>query len=82
VSQIYDFTFLLSGVDELTGEVADVLYEAGCDDASPQSTGSKVYVTFHREASSLEGAIKSAVTDVRKAGLEVSQVEIEDFENL
>ena len=79
MSQIYSFTLLLSGVDELTVKVADVLYEAGCNDASSWSEGPAVYLDFDREASSLEAAIKSAMYDVRKAGLEVSRIEIEDF---
>ena len=61
---VYDFTLTLAGVDELTVEVADALYEAGCDDATPCSEGPTVYLHFHREAESLGDAIGSAIKDV------------------
>ena len=76
-SRVYDFTFTLVGVDELTVEVADVLYEAGCDDASPHSEGPTVYLDFHREAKSLGDAIGSAVKDVERAGFTVARVDID-----
>jgi hypothetical protein len=34
-------------------------------------------IDFHREASSLEEAIRSAIEDVRTAGYEVARVEME-----
>ena len=37
-------------------------------------------VSFHREALTLQEAIRSAVSDVRKAGVEVDRVEIESDE--
>lgn len=30
----HDFTLVLYGISELTREVVDALYEAGCDDAT------------------------------------------------
>jgi hypothetical protein len=74
---VYDFTLTLAGVDELTVEVADALYEAGCDDATPCSEGPIVYLHFHREAESLGDAIDSAVKDVARAGFKVARVEAE-----
>lgn len=76
-TRIYDFTLALSGVGELTVEVADRLYEAGCDDASPHSAGPTVYLDFHREAESLGDALGSAVKDVERAGYAVARVEVE-----
>ena len=35
------------------------------------------YIHFHREANSLEEAIRSAIDDVRGAGISVSRVEME-----
>jgi hypothetical protein len=34
-------------------------------------------VEFHREAASLEEAIRSAIADVRRTGLEIARVEID-----
>jgi hypothetical protein len=76
-TRVYDFTFTISGVDELTVEVADALYEAGCDDASPHSEGPTVYLDFHREAESLGDAIGSAVKNVERAGYAVARVDLD-----
>ena len=65
-AKVFEFTFMLSGVDELTVEVADALYEAGCGDASPCSRGPVVYLHFDREADSLGDAVDSAIKDVAR----------------
>jgi hypothetical protein len=70
------FTIILAGVDELTPEVADALFEAGCDDCIQGSVGPIVCLAFHREAGSLGEAIGSAVADVERAGLAVAKVEV------
>lgn len=79
----YDFTVYLD-LPELTDEAAEKLFEAGCDDGSPASSEGYCWVTFHRDARSLGAAIRSAVSDVKKAGYEVAKVEIEreDLQNL
>jgi transcriptional/translational regulatory protein YebC/TACO1 len=78
----YDFTLILSAVSELSDQLVEDLYEAGCDDGSPFSRGGVVAVTLHREADSLEQAIRSGIADVQKAGCRVARVEIEpdDFD--
>jgi hypothetical protein len=72
----YAFTIILAGVDELTPEVADALFEAGCDDAGVGSCEGVLTVAFHREAGSLAKAIGSAVADVERAGLAVARIEV------
>jgi hypothetical protein len=72
----YEFAVYLAGLSEITEEAADALFESGCDDASPASCDGVVWSTFHREAPSLEHAIRSAVADVAKAGYRVERVEI------
>jgi hypothetical protein len=72
----YEFTVFLAGLTEITEEAAEALYEAGCDDASPASCDGAVWSTFHREAPSLEHAIRSALADITKAGYQVERVEI------
>ena len=71
--RVHDFTFTIAGVEELTVAVADALFAAGCDDASPHSEGPTVYLDFHREAESLGKAICSAVNDVERAGFAVAR---------
>ena len=73
----YDFTLILSGSLELTEDVADALFEAGCDDGTPGTCSGVFSIDFHREANSLEEAIRSAIASVNSAGYEVKRVEIE-----
>ena len=73
----YDFTLLLSGSVELTEDVADALFAAGCDDGTPGTCDGVFSIDFHREAHALEEAIQTAIADVKSASYEVDQVEIE-----
>jgi hypothetical protein len=73
----YDFTLVLKGPLELTEEVADALFEAGCDDGTPGTCNGVFTIDFHRQAVSLEQAIKSALSNVQSAGYAVERVEIE-----
>lgn len=73
----YDFTLILSAGAELTDQLVEDLYESGCEDGSPSSRAGVVAVTLHREAESLEQAIRSGIADVQKAGCRVARVEIE-----
>ena len=56
----YEFSLVLEGPAELTEEVADKLFECGCDDATPGNCYGVFTVDSHREAESLEAAINSA----------------------
>jgi hypothetical protein len=73
----FEFTVILAGVSEITEELADALFEAGCDDATPSSSGGVTRVAFDREARSLEDAIRSAIANVQAAGCTVARVEID-----
>jgi hypothetical protein len=73
----YEFTLVLRGDRELTEEVADDLFAAGCDDGTPGVCNGVFSIDFHREASSFETAIRSAIENVKSAGLDVDRVEIE-----
>ncbi len=73
----YEFTLILKGRLELTAEIADELFEAGCEDGTPGTCNGVFSIDFHREANSLEEAIRSAIANVRSAGYEVDRVEIE-----
>ena len=73
----YDFTLILAESLELTDSIANALFEAGCDDGTPGTCNGVFSIDFHREAASLEEAIRSAIENVRTAGYEVTRVEIE-----
>lgn len=72
----YEFTLILAEALELTEELADALFAAGCDDGTPGTCHGVFSIDFHREAMSLEDAIRSAIEDVKTAGHEVTRVEI------
>ena len=73
----YEFTLILKGPLELSEEIADALFEAGCDDGTPGTCNGVFLIGFHRQAPSLEEAIHSAIRDIKSAGHEVDRVEIE-----
>ena len=73
----YRFTVILAGLDEVSDDLAEALFEAGCDDGSPWSSEGVAAVGFDREAESFEQAVCSAVADVQKAGCHVAWVKID-----
>jgi hypothetical protein len=77
--QEYEFTLILSGVQELTREVLDAFYEAGCDDALIGIRDGIAFADFCREADSLQEAVLSAIRDVKKAGARVEHVEPDEL---
>ena len=74
---IYDFQLIFREGTDITEELADRLFEAGCDDGTPGRCCGVPYIRIHREAESLEAAIRSAVADVQRAGCLVERVQIE-----
>lgn len=72
----YEFTVILQGSPDLTEEMADALFAAGCDDGTPGSCHGVFSIDFHREANSLEEAIRSAMADIRMAGFQTARVEM------
>jgi len=77
---VWRFTLYIKGVAEFTDEQADTLYTAGCADGSLASSAGRAWIGFDRESPSLQEAIRSAVADVRRTGLEVEYVAIEEAE--
>jgi hypothetical protein len=39
----YEFTLILKGAREFTEEIADELYEAGCDDGTPRNVQRRLF---------------------------------------
>jgi hypothetical protein len=63
----HEFALILARPEE-SEEDADRLYEAGCSDGSISTSNGQTRIDFHREAESLEAAIRSAVADVNRGG--------------
>lgn len=74
--RVYEFAIILKDEVELTDDVADALFNAGCDDAIPGTCNRVFSISFNREAESLEEAIRSAVANVQAAGYEVDRAEV------
>jgi hypothetical protein len=64
-----EFTLILQGVPDLTPEVVNALFDAGCDDATVSRQNGVIAMDFDRPAASLKEAIVSAITDVTRAGI-------------
>lgn len=64
----YHFTLIVEGPDLQGDELADALYESGCDDALVGRSHGVQYLDFDREAASPEHAVLSAVADVERIG--------------
>jgi len=75
----YSFTVILEE-PEATEEMANRLYEAGCDDSLPGSVHGVVQVGFDRESATLEEAVTSAVRQIIAAGYSVKRVELDHAE--
>jgi hypothetical protein len=76
-TRAFDFALILAGVDEFTVELADRLYEAGCDDATFGTSNGVHFGRFRREAGSLGEAVGSAIRDVERAGFTVARVDMD-----
>ena len=73
----HQFTLILSGVSELTPELADALYEATDGDIELNMRDSIAYLEVERSAPSLDEAITSVMREVERAGVGVRVVRVE-----
>jgi hypothetical protein len=58
-------------------DATDALGDAGCLDASIRGHADGLELLFERAADSMQTAISSAVSDVERAGYQVSKVQME-----
>ena len=77
----YDFTLVLSGIRELTPDIADNLLAAGCDDGTISMRSGRPFITFSRRAASIKDAILSAIDDIRKSNIGADVLRV-DYCNL
>lgn len=84
MNENYRFVIVLSGVDTISSELEDSLFESGCDDALIASRNSVVYLVFDRIASSFADAISSAILNIRssKFKIGISHIEPSDIVSL
>ena len=77
----YNFTLFFEGVDIDDDEVVDLLFEAGCDDATFGRRDTAPFAEFDRDAATFSEAVISAIRTMENAvnGLRVTRVEPDDF---
>jgi hypothetical protein len=71
------FSLVLSGVSELTPEIADALFEATHGDIELNMCNGVAYVEFERAGPSLREAIVTAIHQVEGANLGLRVVRVE-----
>lgn len=70
------FVAHIKDLEEFTDDLANVLYEAGCSDATLSSSCGHAKIAFDRDSATLQSAIRTAVADIARADLVVSSIEI------
>jgi hypothetical protein len=70
----HEFTVILTA--DPNDDQADKLYGV-FDDGTISTIAGIPQIHFHREAASLEDAIRSAIGDVRSAGFDIQRVEMQ-----
>lgn len=73
----HQFTLILSGVFEITSEVADALYGATGGEIEFNMRDGVAFLEFDRAADCLHDAVTSAITQVQGAGVGVRVVRVE-----
>jgi hypothetical protein len=71
----HEFTLILS-IPNVSDEQCNALFEAGCDDGTISTSQGVTRIDFDREAATLEDAIRSAIANVKAAGLQAIRVEL------
>ncbi len=75
--KIHTFTLILSGIAELTPELADALYAATGGDIELNLRDGIAFVEFERKAATLQEAITTAIREVEHAAVGVRVVRVE-----
>jgi hypothetical protein len=75
--RVHRFTLILSGIAELTPDLADTLYGATGGDIECNMRNGVAFLDFARQARSLRDAITSAIRQVEGAGAGVRVVRVE-----
>lgn len=76
----FDFSLVIDGVEELTDEVMDAFFKAGCDDATFTVRYGRVFAEFSRSALSFKDSVLSAICDIKKAGIGATVARVNDCE--
>jgi len=73
----HDFALIVGGVPELTNDIEDALFNAGCDDATLSIRDGRLFMEFSRSSVSIKDAISSAIHDVEAAAIGAEVVRVD-----
>ena len=73
----YQFTLILSGVEEITPSLADALYAATGGDIELNMRNNVAFAEFDRQVKTLHEAVISAISQVENADVGVRVVRVE-----
>lgn len=65
--RLFNFICILKNAEEITINLEDSLFEAGCSDALVSYRNGDIYLEFDREAESIEQAVISALQQFKAA---------------
>lgn len=71
----HQFTLVLSGIAEITPELADALFAATGGDIELNLRDGVAYLEFDRVAPTLHDAVSSAIAQVESAGVRIIRAE-------
>jgi hypothetical protein len=74
----FAFTVILAGLDDINEDLANRLFEAGCDDAMLGCCNGVVSLEFDRDSKSLGEALGTAVRDIQAAGCTPAEIRFGD----
>jgi hypothetical protein len=80
IQETHRFSLLYTGVEDLTDEFANAMYEAGCDDASIGIQDGFFFADFGRVAPSFRDALISAIEDIERVGQPLRLVRVEPLD--
>jgi hypothetical protein len=77
----YNFTLVLSGKNEPSEDLENIIFSRECDDATLSFRNCIPYLDFDREANSFTSAVISAIQQVEESnsGLKVERIEPDDL---
>ena len=76
MSNLYQFTLILDGVNAQTQHLEDALFESGCDDSLIRYQHNTIYLDFDRVGVSLEQVILSAIKNVDAANIGARVIDV------
>lgn len=78
LDSLHHFIIRLDNQTEMTDQLLDDIFEAGCDDSMVCSVGNNIYVEFDREGRIYQEALASALDDLCKIPYLFNQMSVVD----